>query len=180
MKKRPAPTRPMKRAARTGDQLCNSAEPPTPRNSRVTVLQGRKREVNRLAGMQKIRLAMRTEEPSNPWVRGERSISLVMSGSRMPMMNMTLRDVPTQEVTDATSAQRRKRGLSIEVCNQARVGGVCSIGVEAVNSGLYSVWDGITRAGGRFPKTRSTVHGSLYSPRIVASVGGRGASAGRS
>ena len=163
-----------------GDQLCSSAEPPIPRNSRVTVLQGRNREVIRLAGMQKIRLAIRTEEPSKPWVRGERFISLEMSGNRMPMMKMTPRDVPTQEVTDATRAQRRKRGLSILVCNQARLGGVCSIGVETVTLGLYSVWDGITRAGGRFPKTRSTVHGSLYSPRIVASVGGRGASAGRS
>ena len=80
--------------------------------------------------MQKIRLAMRTEEPSNPWVRGERSISLEMSGNRMPMMKMIPRDVPTQDVTDATSAQRRKRGLSIVVCNQARVGGVCFVGVR--------------------------------------------------
>ena len=44
------------------------------------------------------------------------------------MMKMTLREVPTQDVRDATMAQRRRRGLSIVDCNQARVGGESLVG----------------------------------------------------
>ena len=144
VKNKPAPTRPTKSAASTGDQLCRSAEPPTPRNSSVTILQGRNRETIRFDGMQKIRLAMSTEDPSMPWARGERSISSEMSGSSMPIMKMTLREVPTQEVREPTMAQRRSRGLSRVFCNQARAGGVYWVGT-----------DGFISDQGRFPKRRS-------------------------
>ena len=112
VKNRPAPTRPTNRAASTGVQLCKSADPVTPRNSNVTVRQGLNLDVTRLTGMQNIRFAIRTEEPSHPWASGERPNSSDISGSSIPMMKTMLREVPTQEVREPTTIQRRSRGLS--------------------------------------------------------------------